>query len=114
MATEKILLVRNDTRPQVVITLYTEVSGENVDARIDEAEKVLMYFRARGDDSKGKPLQLVILNDGIDGEVVIHWPEGFLDVEPGEYEAEIEVFYTDGTRHTAYEKLRFKVRDQVA
>lgn len=108
---EKIKLVQGDTRPQVKVTLTDDVTGEPIDVT---GATPRLKFRAVGGDSVLATLTGSVL-DGTAGVVVFLWGDTTLDVEPGDYEGEVEVTFSDGTGggvQTVYDPLKFKVRKE--
>lgn len=105
---EKIKLVRGDTRPQLQVTLTDESDGSAINIT---GATVRLRFRAAGETTVLSNFTGVI-TDAASGKVVFLWPQGSLDVEPGDYEGEIEVTFPDTTVQTVYEVLKFKLRDQ--
>lgn len=122
---EKIKLVRNDTGPQVKIVVRDETTGQAVSLVGATAS---LFFRRVGTTNILATLTGVLtpgLEDengnansqppydvpGSGGRVVFPWGIGDLDQEPGEYEGEIEITFSDGTRQTIYDTLKFKLRE---
>ncbi len=125
---DRIALVRNDTRPPVVVQLSDSVTADPID--LTSAAAVRLKFRAQGADELTATVIGTILpgrvgDDGVlstdspydvagaGGRVVFSWigaPEA-LEGEAGNYEAEIEITYDDTTVQTVYETLKFKLRD---
>lgn len=121
---EKIKLVRNDSRPQLVVSLTDSRDGSPMDIS-DDNTIVRMKFRARGttvlkDTLVALKLPGVVTADGtIDyedltpgrgGRAYFSWGETTLDGEPGDYEGEIEISFADGVQ-TIYDILKFKLRE---
>lgn len=105
---EKIKLVQGDTRPQIKVTLTDEVTGLPVDIT---GATCHLKFRAVGSTVLLETLTGVVTN-GPAGEVVFSWNPTSLDVDPGDYEGEVEVFYAAGQGiQTVYDPLKFKVRE---
>jgi hypothetical protein len=104
---EKIKLVQGDTLPQVLVTLTDEVTGLPVDVT---GAAAVMRFRAAGTTTLRDTLVGSILN-GANGQVVFSWGPTTLDVDPGDYEGEVEVTFSNGARQTVYDLLKFKVRE---
>lgn len=103
---EKIKLVRGDTRPQLQLTLTNELNDEPID--LSDCT-VLMRFRQAGetqvlDTLTGNVTQPLL------GKVVFLWNLNTLDVEPGDYEGEIEITFPSLEVQTVYELLKFRVR----
>lgn len=106
--TEKIKLVRGDTRPQVKLTLTDETTGLPIDIT---GATVLMKFRAVGSTTLVDTLTGTVIN-GAAGVVVIPWNPTTLAVDAGDYEGEVEVTYSSGQGvQTVYDLLKFKVRE---
>ena len=105
---EKIKLVQGDTRPQIKVTLTDEGTGAIIDIT---GATCRLKFRAVGSTVVLDTLTGTVTN-GSAGEVVFTWNPTSLDVEPGDYEGEIEVdFANNGGRQSVYELLKFKVRE---
>ena len=103
---EKIKLVQGDTKPQIKVTLTDETTGEPVDIT-DSTPR--LKFRA-ANTSTVLTTMVGTVTVGIAGECVFVWPSGALDVEPGDYEGEVEVTFEDNTVQTVYDLLKFKLR----
>lgn len=123
---DKIKLVRGDTRPQVKVVVKSEKTGQPVDI---SGSTVRMLFRAVGSQVLQATVPGVLLNgleldggeidttspydvNGAGGRCVFLWRAGDLDCEPGEYEAEVEVTFSDGGKQTVYDLLKFKLREE--
>lgn len=110
---DKIKLVQGDTYPQIRLTLTDEVSGDPINL---QGATVTLHFRATGGDA---PLfsRTAIINPQTanTGSAIIAWAEGDLDIDAGDYEGEIEIFWeSTGARQTIYDLLKFKVRGDMA
>lgn len=105
---EKIKLVRGDTRPQLEVTLTNESDGAAIELL---GATVRMRFRAAGTTQVLSTITGAVTQAGA-GKAVFLWPAGSLDVEPGDYEGEIEITFADNTVQTVYDVLKFKLRDQ--
>ncbi len=103
---EKIKLVRGDTRPQLQLTLTNELNDEAIDLT-DCVVK--MRFRQAGGDVVLDTLTGYVTVP-IKGQVVFLWNLNTLDVEPGDYEGEIEITFPSLEVQTVYELLKFRVR----
>lgn len=110
---DKIRLVQGDTGPQVQLTLTDDSTSNPIDL---SGATATLHFRALGSDTALFHRTLYIPNaTAAAGKAVIVWAEGDLDVEPGEYEGEIEIYWTaQSLRQTVYDLLKFKVRGDVA
>ena len=107
---EKIRLVQGDTRPIIRLTLKHS-DGSALD--VGDAT-VRLHFRAAGAESVLATIPCTYETDGSDGSVLLQFPAGTLNVEPGQYEGEVEVDYGGGERQTVYEILKFQLRAQFA
>jgi hypothetical protein len=108
MTTEKIRLVRNDTRPAIVCTITDDKTGAPIDIT---SAVVRLKFRAAGMESLTATVVGAVTN-GPQGQVVFYpasAPE-MLQGEPGDYQGEIEITFPDGQIQTVYDLLRFGIR----
>jgi hypothetical protein len=109
--TERIKLVQGDTGPQIKLTL-TDAAGQPYDLT---SATVRLNFREVGATTAlfSRP---AFINPDIatTGVCYIEWEVGDLDVEPGDYEGEIEIVAPSGARETIYELLKFRVREEIA
>jgi hypothetical protein len=107
---EKLKLVQGDTRPAIVCTLTDEITGDPIS--IGGATPRLK-FRAAGAEALTATL-IGTVTDGANGGCVFFPASqpGMLQVEPGDYEAEIEITFADGQVQTVYDVLKFKVRQE--
>lgn len=110
--TERIKLVRGDTAPQIRLTLTDEVSGAPINLL---GATVTLHFRAVDTETVLFSRNAFINQDiAATGVCVISWEADDLDVEPGDYEGEIEIVRINGSRETIYNILKFRVREQFA
>ncbi len=108
MSSEKIRLVRNDTRPAIVCAITDDKTGAPIDIT---GATVLLKFRAAGAEVLTATVVGAVTN-GPQGQVVFYpasAPE-MLQGEPGDYQGEIEITFPDGQIQTVYDLLRFGVR----
>jgi hypothetical protein len=120
---EKIKLVRNDQRPQLVLSLTDNNDGEPIDVS-DSTTTVRMKFRARGEQTLKDTLTAIKLpgvvsadgtidytnlTPGKGGRCYFMWGSTTLNGEAGDYEGEIEITFADGVQ-TVYDILKFKLR----
>ncbi len=110
---EKIKLVQGDTYPQVKVTLTDENSGQPIDLT---GATVTLHFRAVGGTSALFSRNgFVNPQTATNGEAIFQWHTGDLSIPAGDYEGEIEAVWSGtGARQTAYELLKFKVREDIA
>lgn len=121
---DKIKLVRNDTGPQIKIVVTDENTGLPVNI---SGGTVIMRFRKLAESDILATVDGILVTgrelddgtydyaapydvQGAGGRAVFIWGDTDLDVEPGEYEGEVEITFADGMVQTIYETLRFKVR----
>lgn len=124
--TEKIKLVQGDTRPQLVLNLTDETTGDPIDI---SSAATRLKFRAAGDTTilatlTASPIAGRVLDDGtIDatapynvagkgGRCVVGWSSTALSQPAGDYEGEIEITFSDNTVQTVYDLLKFKLREE--
>lgn len=122
---EKIKLVQGDTKPALVVSLTDETSGEPIGLT---NATVRMYFRAVGGTEilatvSGTLLVGRLLEDGsVDsaspydglgsgGRVQFNWGSSDLTQPAGDYEGEIEITFSDNSKQTVYDLLKFKLRE---
>jgi hypothetical protein len=103
---EKIKLVQGDTRPQVQVTLTEETTGAIINLT---GATVVMKFRLTGSTTVLDTLTGVITN-AAGGQVVFAWNPGTLNVDPGDYEGEIQITFSSGEIQTVYDLVKFKLR----
>jgi hypothetical protein len=107
--TDKIKLVRHDTRPVIVCTITDDTTGSTINIT---GCTINLFFRAVGSTT----LQATVvgsITDGANGQVTFYpsnAPE-MLSGAAGDYEGEIQILFTDGSIQTLYDTLKFKVRD---
>ena len=105
-----ILLVQGDTRPQIQVTISRSNSTEVVDLRT--ASTVLRF---RKEDTTTVLTTLTAITADPDslaeGICVFQFGDGDLDIDPGDYEGEVEVTYADGAKETVFEVIKFIVRE---
>ena len=107
--TEKIRLVRNDTRPVLVCTVTDDTTSLPLNL---VGATVVLKFRAAGATTLTATVTGTV-TDGVNGVVAFYpstAPE-MLEGAPGDYEGEIEITFSDGQIQTVYDTLRFKVRE---
>lgn len=109
---EKIKLVQGDTRPQIKVTLTDENTGDVIDLT---GATVTLHFRAVGGTTPLFSRQGYVLpEEAVLGKAIIVWQAGDLDVDAGEYEGEVELYWSNtGARQTVYDLLKFRVREDI-
>jgi len=103
-------MVKGDTGPQIQVTLTDEDTGAAKDLT---GGSVTLHFRAVGSTTVLFS-RLLTLTDAANGVAVVQWASGDLDQTPGMYEGELEVELASGVIETIYDKLRFRIRDEIA
>ena len=106
--TDKIKLVKDDTRPALVCNITDDTTGAVIPIT---GATVNLYFRAVGSSA----LQATVtgsITDGPNGQVTFYPASNpaMLTGDAGDYEGEIEITFADGTIQTVYDVLKFKVR----
>jgi hypothetical protein len=113
-----------DTRPSLILALTDTLTGDPINI---QNSVVKMYFRARGTTTVLSTLTGILLTGleledgtisttppydvtGVGGRVQFNWPVNSLNVEPGNYEGEIEITFADNTIQTVYDTLKFRLR----
>lgn len=105
---EKIKLVKGDTRPAITCTITDDTTGSPINLT---GAQVRLRFRAAGSTDLIATLLGTVTNGP--GGVVVFYPASdpaMLQGDPGDYEGEIAITFTDNTVQTVYDLLRFKVR----
>lgn len=109
MVNKPIRVVRNDTRPQVELTLTDELSGEPMN--LSDAT-VYLHLRRSAREGVLVSREAVVRSDEASlGRAVIVWQQGDLDLPRGTYQAEVEVVATGGFRQTVFDTLEIELRE---
>lgn len=106
---EKIKLVQGDTKPALVCTITDDTTGAAINIT---GATVRLKFRAAGATALTATVTGSV-TDGPAGQVVFYpasAPE-MLQGEPGDYEGEIEIIFSDSSVQTVFDLLKFKVRE---
>lgn len=106
---DKIKLVQGDTRPALVCNITDDTTGAPL---VITGATIVLKFRLMGSTS----LQATVpgtVTDGPNGQVVFYPASAptMLQGEPGEYEGEVEITFSDGQIQTVYDVLKFNVRE---
>jgi hypothetical protein len=104
----RIKLVRNDTGPQVSLTLTDESTGAAINL---SGATATLHFRAVGGDTLFSRALTIPSPTATQGVAIIVWQIGDLDHPAGYYEGEVEVVLQTGVRQTVYDPLQFRIRD---
>lgn len=120
--TTRIRLVSGDTRPPVVVSVRS-TANEIIDCT---NATVVMFFRPEGGallrTIPGTLLAGILTPAGtIDpdppytapgsgGLMQFDWPAGALNVQPGNYEGEIQITFPGGAIQSVYDPLKFRIR----
>jgi hypothetical protein len=107
--TEKIKLVRNDTRPALVCTISDQTTGQPINLT---GCVVRLRFREAG-ASEVKAIVVGLISNSQGGQVIFYpasAPEMLAD-SSGDYEGEIEITFSDNTVQTVFDLLKFRVRE---
>jgi hypothetical protein len=104
-----IRLVQNDSRPEINLTLTDENTGLPIDLSAGTTT-VVVKFRAAGSTTLLSTINCS-KTDAVNGKVSFNFSGGVLDVDPGQYEGEIEISFA-GATHTVFDVLRFRVRGE--
>lgn len=102
-----IKLVRNDTGPQLRLTLTDSLTGSAVDLT---GATVTLHLRAI-DTTTVLVSRNATIAAPLTGVAVIAWQATDLDLDAGEYEGEIETVLASGLRETIFDLLQFTVRE---
>jgi len=103
-----IKLVRNDTGPQLRLTLTDSLTGSAVDLT---GATVTLHLRAVDTTTVLVSRDATITAPATNGIAVIAWQATDLDLAAGEYEGEVETLLASGLRETIFDLLQFTVRE---
>lgn len=103
---ERILLVQGDNYPRVTLNA-TDPQGRDVGLP-GAVSAVLQFYNPREQGTQVVPCEVTPET----GEISFEWPDGVLDVPPGDYLGEIEITFAGGKRQTIYHPIKFKLREQ--
>ena len=102
-----IKLVRNDTGPQLRLTLTDSLTGSAVDLT---GATVTLHLRAI-DTTTVLVSRNATIAAPLTGVAVIAWQATDLDLAAGEYEGEVETLLASGLRETIFDPLQFTIRE---
>ena len=106
---DKIKLFQGETRPALGCNITDDTTGAPL---VITGATIVLKFRLMGSTS----LQATVpgtVTDGPNGQVVFYPASAptMLQGEPGEYEGEVEITFSDGQIQTVYDVLKFNVRE---
>jgi energy-coupling factor transporter ATP-binding protein EcfA2 len=108
MSCDLIYLVQGDSnRPQVQATITDENTGAVV---IITGSTPIMKFRMVGSSTLQATITGIV-TDGPNGVCVFAMPSSALSGDPGNYEGEIQITFSNGDIQTVYDTLKFRVRE---
>ena len=103
-----IKLVQGDTRPTITLDLY----DDNNPGEFLNISGATVYLKIRELDIPGITDTLTgTVIDGLIGRVAFDFDEETL-LNEGDFEAEVEVNFSSGAVHTAFDKLYLVIREQ--
>lgn len=103
----RIKLVQGDNRPYIRLTIL-DADGTAINLT---GATVNVYFRAANSTTLLSTIPCTLVDAGVNGVVVFNFPGTTLNVDPGDYEGEVEVSFS-GEKQTVYDVLKFVVRGQ--
>lgn len=107
---QTIELTQGDSGNETTLYLTDHDSGVPID--LTDVTTVDLKFRAIGSTVVLQTLNPSIMSPRTDGKLMVTWPAGALDVDPGFYEGEITLNKSGGKEITVYRHLRFFVQAQ--
>ena len=110
---DTIKLVKGDSKPVIILTLTDDVTNSPLDVSSASVTVTVRFALVNG--SLLNVINCTKVNSGTDGKVQFDFSGGILtNVDPGEYQGEIVVNTSGAGSETVYDKLRFRVRDNIA
>jgi len=103
--------VQGDTGPQMRFTFTDEDTGLLTDLT---GAQVFLHLRPTGGSVVLTRELFINPETATNGEAIVAWQEGDLDVTPGTYEAEIEVIHSSGLRETLFDIVVLRIRADFA
>jgi len=108
MSCDLIYLVQGDVnRPQVQTTITDENTGAVVNIT---GSTPIMKFRMVGSTTLQATITGII-TDGANGVCSFAMTAAALSGDPGNYEGEVQITFSNGDIQTVYDPLRFRVRE---
>jgi|TARA_B110000908_G_scaffold101879_1_gene120090 hypothetical protein len=102
-----IKLVRNDTLPQLSITLTNKTDSTPID--LTNVATIAMKIRPLGGSVVKVSIPMYRTAPYIDGNAFMEFPDGALDTS-GTFTGEVEITYTSGAIQTVFDEVKFEVR----
>ncbi len=106
-----IRVIVGDELPLIQLALTNEDTGAVIDLSAGTTSVSVKFYLA-ATTTVLSTISCSKVTDGSDGLVNFNFAGGVLDVDAGAYEGEIEIDF-NGSVHTVYEVLRFRVRAGV-
>jgi hypothetical protein len=103
-----IKLVRNDTLPEINLTLIDETTEDPID--LTNATSIVLKFREENSSTVKTTIPMYTVAPATSGAVYMQWPVGALDTA-GIFTGEIEITYSSGGIQTVFSELKFEVRE---
>ena len=103
--------VQGDTSPQMMLTLTDKETGFPIDLT---TAQVQLHLRPVGGNVFLTRSLHIDGTTSVNGEALVHWETGDLDVDPGTYEAEIEILYSATLRETLFDVITLQIRADFA
>ena len=105
-------LVQGDTAPQIKVIMTRSDTGVAED--ITDATATLHFRKKFTDTVLFSIVGQSTPDEATAGTAIFVFSAGQLDLDPGEYEGEVEVVFDTGTRETIYDILDFVLRKDFA
>ena len=124
---KRIRLVQGDSRPLLLLSVQDCTSGKPIDLS-SAGTQALFKFRAVGERTVKSTMPCAKLPGMLDennvvvypieyetpgsgGRLRVEWKQDTLD-KAGEFEAELEVTFPDGTIQTLFDVIKFRIREE--
>jgi len=103
-----IKLVRNDTSPEINMTLTDSTDSSIID--LTNVATILLKVRPLSGTTIKVSIPTYRIEPYSSGKVFMQWPVDALDTA-GVFTGELELTYTDGKVQTVFDELKFEVRE---
>jgi hypothetical protein len=108
----RIRLVKNDTGPQIQVTLTDDATGAAINL---SGATATLHLKSLATGTVVLSRAMIIPETtATQGIALVVWGSSDLNQTPGDYDGEIEVVFSSGMRQTVYDVLKFRIRDQFA